>query len=133
MPSVAYTPTQRGMTLIELMVAMVLGLVTTLIVAQVMINADSQNRTTTSGSDAQINGATALYMLSQTIQSAGYGLIGHSGDRGCPINWPGAPNAAVNGVLRLLPVEIITPAAEAGKAVGERNIIIRTFSSGAGG
>ena len=133
MLSVTPTPPQRGMTLIELMVAMVLGLVTTLIVAQVMINADSQNRTTTSGSDAQINGATALYMLSQTIQSAGYGLIGHSGDRGCPINWPGAPNAAVNGVLRLLPVEIITPAAEAGKAVGERNIIIRTFSSGAGG
>lgn len=124
---------QQGLTLVELLVAMVLGLVTTLIVAQVMINADSQNRRTTSGTDAQINGASALYLLSQNIQSAGYGLIGHSGDRGCPITWLGTPNASTNGALRLTPVEIIVPAAEAAKAVAERNVIIRTLSSGATG
>lgn len=122
---------QRGLTLIELMVALALGLVTTLIVAQVLINAEGQSRRTTSGTDAQINGATALYLLSQNIQSAGYGLIGHSGDRGCPITWAGAPNASASGPLRLTPFEIITPAAEAAKAVGERNIVIRTLSSGA--
>lgn len=126
-----FARSSRGFTLVELMIAMVLGLVTTLIVAQVMINADAQNRRTTSGSDAQINGASALYMLSQNIQSAGYGLIGHSGERGCPINWPAAPNASTSGDLRLTPIEIITPAAEAAKPVAERNIIIRTMSSGA--
>jgi type IV pilus assembly protein PilW len=122
---------QRGLTLVELMVALALGLVTTLIVAQVLINAEGQNRRTTSGTDAQINGASALYLLSQNIQSAGYGLIGHSGERGCPITWAGAPNASASGTLRLTPFEIITPAAEAAKAVGDRNIIIRTLSSGA--
>lgn len=122
---------QRGLTLIELMVAMALGLVTTLIVAQVLINTDGQNRRTTSGTDAQINGATALYLLSQNIQSAGYGLIGHSGDRGCPITWASAPNASASGALRLTPFEIITPATEVAKPVGDRNIVIRTLSSSA--
>lgn len=122
--------TERGLTLVELLVAVALGLITTLIVAQVMINSDAQNRRTTSGTDAQVNGATAMYLLAQNLQSSGYGLIGHSGDRGCPVTWPGATAVSANGTLRLTPVEIIVPASESSKAAGERSVIIRSFSSG---
>lgn len=113
-------PPQQGMTLIELMVALVLGLVTTLIVAQVMINAEGQRRTTTSGTDAQINGASGLYLLSRDLQAAGYGLIGKSTMRGCPIRWANG-NAAITD-FRLLPVSMTVDAAG--------NAVIRILSSG---
>lgn len=111
---------QQGMTLIELMVAMVLGLVTTLIVAQVMVNAEGQRRTTTSGTDAQINGASGLYLLSRDLQAAGYGLIGKSTMRGCPIRWANGNTAITD--FRLLPVSMTVDAAG--------NAVIRILSSG---
>ena len=52
-----------GFTLVELMVAMVIGLVTTLVITQVLAFSEGQKRTTTSGSDAQVNGSLALYTL----------------------------------------------------------------------
>ena len=48
------------MTLVELMVALLLGLVTTYFIAQVFAVAEGQKRTATFGSDAQVNGAVAL-------------------------------------------------------------------------
>jgi len=53
----------RGFTLIELMVAVALGLLTTLVIAQVFLQSEGNKRTTTSGSDAQVTGALALYAL----------------------------------------------------------------------
>lgn len=114
--------TQLGMTLVELMVALVLGLLTTLIVAQVMINAEGQRRTTTNTTDAQINGASALYLLGRDLQAAGYGLISKSTVRGCPVRWANGNTAVSN--LALTPVSISTDA--------NGNSVIRTLSSGNG-
>jgi len=75
----------RGFTLVELMVGMALALITTVIIAQVVVNSEGQRRTTTSGSDAQVNGSIGLYTVSRDVQGAGYGLISHSAALGCPI------------------------------------------------
>jgi type IV pilus assembly protein PilW len=75
-------PTERGFSLIELMVGMAIGLITVLIIAQVALVYEGQKRTTTSGSDAQINGALALQRLQSEIQSAGFGLTS-GGTIGC--------------------------------------------------
>jgi len=75
----------RGVTLIELMVALALGLVVTLVVSQIMAFAEGQKRVTTGSSDAQVNGALALYTLQREIQMAGYGLTLVQGSLGCPI------------------------------------------------
>lgn len=119
-PLPSFPRSHQGMTLVELMVALVLGLVTTLIVAQVMINAEGQRRTTTGGTDAQINGASGLYLLSRDLQAAGYGLIGKSPMRGCPIRWANG-NTAIDD-FRLLPVSMSLDSAG--------NSVIRTLSSG---
>ena len=49
----------RGVTLIELMVGLLLGLVVVLVTAQVLSFAEGQKRLTTGGADAQVNGALA--------------------------------------------------------------------------
>ncbi|MDI1260064.1 PilW family protein [Aquabacterium sp.] len=74
----------RGFTLIELMVAVALGLLTTLVIAQVFLQSEGNKRTTTSGSDAQVTGALALYALQRDIQMAGYGLSAMPAAVGCP-------------------------------------------------
>ena len=75
----------RGFTLVELLVAVVIGLLTTLVVAQVLLFSESQKRTTTAGTDAQLNGAQALYAIQRDLQMAGYGFTSSPALLGCPI------------------------------------------------
>jgi len=64
----------RGMSLIETMVGMVIGILVTLIIAQVWGNFENQKQRTVSGSSAQTSGLLALTGLEQDIRSAGGGL-----------------------------------------------------------
>ncbi|HVL77100.1 MAG TPA: PilW family protein [Noviherbaspirillum sp.] len=63
-----------GFGLAEVMVAVAIGLITTLVITQVMINFDGRKRETTGAADAQLNGSIALYSIQRRLQSAGYGL-----------------------------------------------------------
>ncbi len=107
-------PLQRqhgGFTLIELMVGMALGLLTTVIIAQVIINADANRQTTTSGSDAQVNGALAMYALTRDLQGAGFGLLSHDSAPGCPIRAKRGSNAELSSLY-------LVPALRTGDASG---------------
>lgn len=73
---------QRGVTLIELLVGVAIGLMATLVITQVALVYEGQKRTTTSGSDSQVNGTLALQTLQREIQSSGYGLTS-AGLLGC--------------------------------------------------
>lgn len=66
---------QHGLSLIELMVAMVVGLITVLVVMQVFLGFEGDKRTTSGGADAQTNGGLALYNIRRQIMMAGYGLL----------------------------------------------------------
>ena len=67
--------TQKGVTLVELMVALVIGAITVLAIQQVMAMFEGQKRASTGGADAQVNGAIALFTLEREIRQAGYGLF----------------------------------------------------------
>ncbi|KAI5916017.1 PilW family protein [Thauera sp. 2A1] len=67
---------QRGFTLVELLVGLTVGLITLLVLTQLLQSFEGQKRTSTGGNDAQTNGAFALYMLDREIRMAGYGLFG---------------------------------------------------------
>lgn len=56
------------------MVGMTLGLLGMIIIMQVSSVSENIKRTTTSGNDAQQNGALALHALERDIRQAGYGL-----------------------------------------------------------
>jgi type IV pilus assembly protein PilW len=72
-----------GFTLIELMIGVIIGLLASLAVTHVLVNSEGQKRTTTSGSDAQVNGALAMSMLQRSIQAAGYGFAAVPAVIGC--------------------------------------------------
>lgn len=105
---------QRGMTLVELMVALLLGLVTTYFIAQVFAVAEGQKRTATFGSDAQVNGAVALHTLKRHLQNSGYGITSAYEGLGCTIRgeYGTAGNTTAVPAMTLAPA-LITPSATA--------------------
>lgn len=65
---------QKGVSLIELMVGLVIGLLATLVIMQVFSVFEAQKRTTSGSADAQTNGSIALMNIQRSVQMAGYGL-----------------------------------------------------------
>ena len=63
---------EQGFTLVEIMVAMAIGMLGIVIIMQMSLTFEGQKRTTTGGDDALNAGAIALYGLEQNIQQAGY-------------------------------------------------------------
>jgi type IV pilus assembly protein PilW len=106
----------RGFTLIELMVAVALGLLTTLIIAQVFLQSEGNKRTTTGGSDAQVAGALALYALQRDIQTAGYGLTAMPAAIGCPTTAQKSGTAVLTSAP-LVPVSITFGASTASDSI----------------
>ncbi len=92
-------PRQRGVTLIELMVGLLLGIVVVLVTAQVLSFSEGQKRVTTGGGDAQVNGALGLYTMQREIQMAGYGLLSELSLLGCAIQANHATAGAFNWTL----------------------------------
>jgi len=71
-----------GMSLVELMVGMLIGLIGIVIITHLYITNDRYKRSTIGGGTAQINGTVALYTLERELRMAGYG-INHSLALGC--------------------------------------------------
>jgi type IV pilus assembly protein PilW len=83
--------TQRGMTLIELLVAMAIGLVVTLVVSTLLVAGENHKRTTTSTNDAEQTGNYAFYALDRALRGAGSAFVesAYPADRGvlgCKLN-----------------------------------------------
>jgi len=76
---------QRGFTLVELMVGLVLGLLTVLLITQVLAAAEGKSRSIESGSSAQVNGSLAMFALQRDIQQAGYGAVTSPDSIGCTV------------------------------------------------
>ncbi|MDH6167927.1 type IV pilus assembly protein PilW [Variovorax boronicumulans] len=66
---------QRGLTLIELLVAMVIGLIVTLAVTSIVVTGETHKRVTTSTNDMEQAGAYAAYVLDRAVRSAGSSLV----------------------------------------------------------
>jgi type IV pilus assembly protein PilW len=78
----------RGVSLIELMVGLVIGMIAVLVVMQVFQISESSRRTTVGGDDAQMAGMLSLSALHRDIQQAGYGASAFP-IVGCSITLPG--------------------------------------------
>ncbi|MCX7627172.1 MAG: PilW family protein [Methylophilaceae bacterium] len=66
---------QRGLTLVEMMVGLAIGLIGLLAVAQIFVTFSQQRNTATQTMEAQSNGVMALYLLERDLMQAGYGLM----------------------------------------------------------
>ena len=111
-------PRQRGFTLVEVMIGMLIGLIGIIVIFQVFQVSESRKRTTTSGSDAQIAGSVAMFSLERDLRLGGFGFgtaasAAGGGLMGCNVNVYDNQNPAVNFPLRLTPVQITDGAAGA--------------------
>ena len=78
---------EAGMSLVELMVAMLIGLIGVVIITHLYVTNDQYKRSTTGIGSAQINGAVALYTMERDLRMAGYG-VAHSMALNCRCDKP---------------------------------------------
>lgn len=117
---------QRGVTLVELMVGMLIGLLAVIVITQIMLVSEGQKRTTTGGSDAQVNGALALFAIQRDLEMAGYGIASSPGAVGCPISVRFNGVAPTGFATNLVPVLITKQASRPAGSIGDS---IRIMSS----
>ncbi len=72
-PALPYRDTSAGFSLIEILVALTIGMISTLAIMQLFTLSEGQKRSISGGGDAQTNGALALFSLQRDIRQAGYG------------------------------------------------------------
>lgn len=65
---------QKGFSLVEIMIGMIIGMLGIIIIMQVTSVFEARKRTTSSGDDAQNGGAIAIASMQRDIDQAGYGL-----------------------------------------------------------
>jgi len=115
MRSSRHRVSERGFSMVELLVAMLIGLIGMIIIFQVFEVSESIKRSTTSGGDAQQNGVIALYTMERDFKNAGMGF-NDTTFAGCNIvgfdNKRTAPDFPPAGVtMKLAPVFITSGAA----------------------
>src|SRR5712692_9130220 len=114
MRSSRHRVSERGFSMVELLVAMLIGLIGMIIIFQVFEVSEGIKRSTTSGGDAQQNGVIALYTMERDFKTAGMGF-NDTTFVGCNIvgsdNTRATPNFPPAGVtMRLAPVFITSGA-----------------------
>jgi len=101
---------QAGMSMVELMVAMAIALIGTIIIFQVFEVSEGIRRTTTSGGDAQQNGQIGLYVMENDLRNAGMGF-NDTPYAGCNVNAFDSTRAPTGFSLLMSPVSIVAGAA----------------------
>ncbi len=93
----------------EILVGVLVGLLCTVVIANVLALAENRRRGTTEGSEAQIAGSLGLYAVSREVQSAGYGFASEVRAVGCRLRaFKGGADATDASDLNLL-VERMAP------------------------
>ena len=84
-----------GFSLIDVLVGLVIAMLGIIIIFQVFSVSESIKRTTTSGGDAQINGAMAMYQLERSLKGAGYGIFASNNAAPVPSDPAGTAPVAI--------------------------------------
>ena len=103
---------QAGLSLVEILVAMVISLIATLVIFQTFAVSEGVRRTSTSGGDAQQNGALALYSITRELRLAGFG-INNADLLGCNVVAYDVQHSPPDIPAYTLAPALITPAAAA--------------------
>jgi type IV pilus assembly protein PilW len=120
---------QRGVTLVEMMVGLLVGMLAVLVISQVLVTSEGQKRTTTGGADAQVSGALALYTLQRDIEHAGYGITSTPSIVGCPISAVYGGSAPAGFAATLAPVFITPQASRPAGSIGDSIRILASSTS----
>jgi type IV pilus assembly protein PilW len=106
---------QAGFTLIEVMIALLIGMIGIIVMMQTFAVSEGFKRTATSGTDAQINGGVAMYMIQRELRMSGYGM-NNLMIQGCPSVRVWNNTLGVGIDMPLFPFYINPPLVPAGDA-----------------
>lgn len=95
----------RGFSLVEVMVAMLIGLIGTIVIFQTFAVSEAQRRTTTGGGDAQQNGLLALAGIERDARLSGFG-INYANLYGCTTNLHDEGPPVRNTTFAFVPAQI---------------------------
>jgi type IV pilus assembly protein PilW len=99
---------QRGLSLIELMVGLVVGLICVLIIVQLLTLWEARKRSVAAGNDAQISGTLGAFALDRDLRLAGFGFgTADATMMGCSVTAVNTDLSASSIPFNLRPVEII--------------------------
>jgi type IV pilus assembly protein PilW len=99
---------QSGMSLIELLIGLLIGLVATLAITNLFSGFEARKRMIAGGVDAQSSGVLALYYMQRDAQNAGYGLPLYNSSDPSPLLCPIDTSINQGGVvINLSPVIIV--------------------------
>lgn len=94
-----------GFTLVEIMIGLLIGMIGIVVIMQTFSVSEGYKRTSTSGSDAQVNGGLALYLLEREIRLAGYGMNSLT-PMGCSNIVVYSSISGTTSSMRMVPLEI---------------------------
>jgi type IV pilus assembly protein PilW len=98
---------QAGFSMLEMLIGVAIGLIALVTIFQMLVSSETRKRTTSSGSDAQIAGAIALFNLERDARLSGMGFgVAPANIMGCSVAASYA-GTAVTPAVRLYPIEII--------------------------
>ncbi|QHI98155.1 prepilin-type N-terminal cleavage/methylation domain-containing protein [Xylophilus rhododendri] len=95
---------QRGFSLLELMIAVIIGMFSVLVILQVLGNTATSRRIAVAGGDAQLNGLAAVRAMTLDVEHAGLGLQSFN-ISGCSVSYTTSSDGA-SVTLPLAPVTI---------------------------
>ena len=105
-------PRSKGFGLVEVLVALAVGLITTVVIMQVYVSFEGQKRTTGGGNEGLVNGMVAMNALAAELRSAGFGF-GYNDALGCQVNAYNKNSTPTDFSFSLAPVTIVDGASGA--------------------
>ncbi|TAK90789.1 MAG: prepilin-type N-terminal cleavage/methylation domain-containing protein, partial [Aquabacterium sp.] len=121
---------ERGFSLIEIMVALAIGMATVVIMMQMLSNSEASKRTSGGGNDAQMNGTLALFNLERDIQASGYGINSFN-VLGCNVTYTTSTDS-VSVTIPLAPTTINPPTTKVPAGDANTDTLLVVYGNGSG-
>ena len=118
-----------GFSLVEIMVALVVGMIGILVIMQVARTGEAQKRVTSGSGDAHNNAALGIYSVERDIRQAGYGFSSLN-VVGCQLNIPARDPLPAFSLDVLAPISINSSNVPAGDSGTDTLLIVYGNSTG---
>lgn len=101
-----YFSYQAGMSIVEIMVGVLIGMIAIIVMFQVLSVSESRKRSTTGAGDLQTSGSIAMYLLDRDIRAAGFGFATAGNALGCNVAAYDATRTPTDFTFPLVPALI---------------------------